>query len=184
MHQLLMNNCDKYTAHARTIHIAWTHIPTKTSEWENIMKMGFAACSNSHLLNYTFVKLIILNTEACSDAQMGKDDYKALILHELGHLLNSPDFEPELPLNYSSPDSLKHSMALLEKIRLVNFQNDEVYADYYAKRFGFDAALINTFHMHHLRYNDYVCHHDLRIEKINGSEVFDGIVRLIDRANF
>lgn len=72
----------------------------------------------------------------------------------------------------------------LEKIKLANIQNDEIYADYFAKLFGFGEHIKSMFMKHQLCYNNPVRFYDLRIEKINSHDIFNGTLKPINKKGF
>jgi len=180
LHQELIKKCDKYDENHHTIYVALnTSISLSDSLLGNAVNQGFAACSSNHWHSNMHVRLIVINVSACLESNISNDEYKAIIVHELGHLMNSPIFEEEPSEWYCIKNKIVYSKDIHDEIKLRNSQNDEVFADHYANKFGLGEQLKSSFLKHQQHFNVPVNFKEFRVEKINSTEVFNGNVKPI-----
>lgn len=180
LHNELMKKCDKYAENFSTIYITLNSIINlEYSPLLVAINQGFIACSSNYYHNNDYVRLIIINLEACRDSEIFSDEYNALIMNELWHLLNCPNFDEEPLFMFCYQNNIKFDKEKHEEIKKLNSQKDEIYADYYAKSFNYGQHLLNTFKKHQNHFKEPVRFSKLRNEKICSSEVFNGNVKPI-----
>ncbi|HSH67557.1 MAG TPA: hypothetical protein VLB84_17575 [Bacteroidia bacterium] len=177
VHQLLSGNCTAYDANLRTIHIA-------TSTEVNIpwAELGFGISKCNYRHNNDLIRVVAINEENCINAELTDNELKAILLHELGHLLNHPilQYEP----NFAECANHGITEEQLNKFKLENRQRKELFADAYAKRHGFHQETIDCFRKFHNLFNNEVFFDTGRVEALNGTNVYNGYVNPIDRNGF
>lgn len=180
IHELLMEQCPKYSENNESIHITTLeeirpHMPNLAQALEN----GFGYSISDHPRNGAKIRIIVINTVKCLEADITPNEYKALILHELGHLLNW--HEPVLVPNhfYCFVNKIAYSQEAHEEAQIMNLLNNEKYADYYAKQFGYGEDLISSFNKHTLHFEEPFRFYDVRVESIENEEQYNGVVKPI-----
>jgi len=90
------------------------------------------------------VHLVMVNPDAYKEAQLTKDEIEAILMHELGHILNTPALEKPIQVKSTSTEDLKLLMESEKEVKKVNSYNSEVYADDYVKQNGYRLPLISS----------------------------------------
>lgn len=180
IHEFLLERCTKYFEYHDTIHITTLeemrpHLNGLTTSFDN----GFGYSISNHPRNGTKIRIIVINTEECIEADITPNEYKALILHELGHLLNWCEPAPVPYYLYCHRNNIDYNKNSENDTKIMNKQNDEKYADYYAKQFGYGEALISSFDKHVLHFKEPFGFYDIRVESILNNEEYNGAVKQI-----
>jgi len=155
IHDLLMEQCPHYNDFNGTIYITTLNEMRPHMEALSIaLENGFGYSISNHPRNGTKIRIIVINTEKCIDVKITPNEYMALILYELGHLLNWQ--EPVSVPNhyYCIVNNLTYSKEAHTEAQNINSVNNEIYADYYAKQFGYGEALISSFDKHNLHFEE------------------------------
>lgn len=95
-----------------------------------------SAITQSLLLDEGKVHLIVINEDLCNGM-----DLIAIILHEMGHILN--EFGTEITPLQAWEKNISNWSELNREIKL----NNEFSADYYAKKYGYQNSLIENLQM-------------------------------------
>jgi hypothetical protein len=180
IHEMLMEQCPKYNEYHETIHITTLeemrpHMGILAPALEN----GFGYSISDHPRNGIKIRIIVINTEKCTDAGIIPNEYKALILHELGHLLNWLEPVPVPNHYYCLVNKITYSLKAHTEAQNLNSVNNEIYADYYSKQFGYEEALIGLFDKHILHFEEPFKFYDIRVESIENEEEYNGFVKPI-----
>lgn len=172
-----LTKCSKYLENHQSIYIALKGKINYNEFISGIIEEGYAVCINNYLFENDRIRLIIVNYDACFKSEISKEEYKAIIIHELGHFLNSPIFEEVPSVLYCLKNKISFDLNKIDEIKKLNSQKNEIYADYYAKSFDYGTHLINTFIKYEKHFGKNVGCCELRIEKINSEEVFIGHIK-------
>ncbi|MGV3460251.1 MAG: hypothetical protein ACO1N9_07335 [Flavobacterium sp.] len=174
-------DCEKFREYSNVIDIdSWENIQGQMQHNKSVADEGFGFCISNFFENGDWKRIIVINMENCNRLDLTQDEIVAVILHELGHLLNSPEFAPEPNLM----DCLRNGSAFdineRDTIRTANATLNEVYADSYANVHGYGAELLSTFKKYHDYFNKPVGYFEERAAKINSDELLEGTVKPIE----
>ena len=87
-------NCPKYQYFGKNIEIdIWENIQNLMPVNKRVAENGFSFCISDYFECDIKKPLIVVNLENCSSAYFTNLEIEAVIMHELGHLLNSPELE-------------------------------------------------------------------------------------------
>lgn len=182
--ELLHENCLKYEETRNTIYVAtWTQMQEKFQSWTRVITAGFAF-STHYLHNRDYIRLIIINEENCNAANLNNEELKAILLHELGHLLNNPALEVEPNNLYCIKNKVRYSAEEHNRVVQLNSLNKEIHADSYAKQHGFAEPTLEGFIKFNALFQEDIGFRDQRVEAITNDEQYLGTVRLINRQDF
>ncbi|MEJ7643907.1 MAG: hypothetical protein WKF87_04905 [Chryseolinea sp.] len=98
----------------------------------------------------------------------------AVVLHELGHVLNKPELQDEPTFEFCFIHGLQFSRKVLDEARESNSIAMEVFADSYANKHGYGNELISTFHKQDKNFEQQIEYSSIRIEKILQGTFFEG----------
>jgi hypothetical protein len=84
---------------------------------------------------------IVIHMGNCRHANLSEREVAALVLHELGHILNAPEFLVEPTFEFCYMNGIHYSRELLEEIREANALQSEIFADAYAGRHGYGSEI-------------------------------------------
>ena len=143
------------------------------------LEYGFGYSISNHPRNGAKIRIIVINTEKCLEAEITNRETKSLILHELGHLLNWCEPIPIPHYLYCVKNKLDYNITAEEETKIINNVNNEIYADYYAKQFGYGEDLISSFDKHILMFEEPFGFYEQRVESIQNEEEYIGIVKPI-----
>ena len=119
--------------------------------------------------------LIVLNFDNINKHQLDDDEIAGIITHELGHFLNKFEkLREPTDMDIVRGTTTREE---IETIKKTNRENNEIYADHFAKMMGTEDGLIssiNKFQRSDLRTNDEIF--QLRLQKLKSLEVFLGVV--------
>ncbi|MFM1771932.1 MAG: hypothetical protein RLZZ71_1074 [Bacteroidota bacterium] len=181
---LLEENCLKYRDIRHTIFIAtWLQMKDRFSYWRNVIERGFAF-STHYLHNSDYLRLIIINEENCNAANLDNEVLKAIMLHELGHLLNHPPLEVEPNNLYCIQNKIPYCREEHQRIAQLNNLKKEIYTDAYAKQHGYTDTTLGGFAKYNVLFQTNVGTYAERVEAINSNEQYIGTVRPIERQGF
>lgn len=180
IHEMLMQRCPRYNEFNETIHITTLnemrpHMPNLSP----VLESGFGYNISNHPRNGTLIRIIVINTEKCINAEITPNEYKALILHELGHLLNFIEPIPVPNHYYCLINRIAYTQEAHAEAQKINSINNEIYADYYAKQFGYGETLISSFDKHIVHFEEPFEFYDIRVESIENEEEYNGVVKPI-----
>ena len=148
--------CAKFKEYGKIIDIdSWENIQGQMQHNRTVADEGFGFCISNFFV--------------------------AVILHELGHLLNSPEFSPEPNLMDCLRNGLPFDVNERDTVRIANATLNEVYADSYANVHGYGAELLSTFKKYNDHFNKPVGYFEERVAKINSAELLEGTVKPIER---
>lgn len=158
----------------------WINIHTlndlafESEENRQIVSKGFGALS---IRDYGFSGksvAVVINTENCKKGNLTEREIAAVVLHELGHLLNEPEPEQEPTVSYCFMNGILFSWERLESVKAANQTRNEVYADLYAKRYGYGAELISTFDKQNEFFDQKIGGYAERVEMLQISAYLEG----------
>lgn len=105
-------------------------------ENKKLVEKGFGGCLFKGYRNFVTDPVIIFNTKKIVEANLTEREIAAVLFHELGHLLNELELEPEP--NFNEHFTFHNNFNVLRnKIRSGNCLKMEIYADSYANRYGY-----------------------------------------------
>jgi Zn-dependent protease with chaperone function len=115
--------------------------------------------------------LVVVNFGNVDLIELDNDELDAVLIHELGHLLNKNN-----PLTVTSAIN-GATQEEIRNVQITNSKNSEFFADYLAKLLGKEAALISSirkFLDSELRANEDLFQE--RIKKLDSDEELNGVV--------
>lgn len=171
--------CPKYDQMTNKIEL---YLPddviTKMPENKEQVEKGFGACLIRSYANGSWRPFIIINMKNCLRANLSEREIAAIVLHELGHILNKPELQHEPTLQFCFIHGIQFNKELLEKVRESNSNQEEFFADSYANRHGYGKELISTFYKQNENFEQKIGNCSTRIEKIRNKEYFEGRITL------
>jgi hypothetical protein len=175
-------NCPKFQEYSDQIEIdIWENVKEVMANNKNIAEKGFAFCISNFFDNGIFKRIIIVNTENCDLVDLSERERAAVIYHELGHLLNSPEFIEEPTVIHCMKNGIEYNKNLHDEIRENNSIQNETFADSYANQYGYGQELISSFNKHNEHFDEQLGYFEIRVEKIINNELFEGNVKPINR---
>ncbi|WP_291132625.1 hypothetical protein [Flavobacterium sp. UBA7682] len=179
VHELLILQCQRYIEFHNTIHITtWDEAHHRMPNYVGIADVSFGFGISNHYYRGNPHRFIIINWVKCTDAEIEPNEYKAIIMHELGHLLNSPDFLAEPDIIYCMKNKLPYDKDTHQQVRNSNALNNELYADSYAVLFGYGASLLTSIEKYNAIYR-VIEYYDERVRSINNNVQLIGFVKPI-----
>ena len=135
----------------------------------NIGKYNFAE------RNVPSCHIIILNIANIKKAELSVNELIAVILHELGHILNSFYSDNYNYFIYARVNGIEHKQIVVES----DFKMEcEYYADFFVKEHGFKDSLIGALNKSDEKiYNQSTKQVRYRKNKLNSEELFKGQIR-------
>lgn len=174
--------CAKFKEYGKIIDIdSWENIQGQMQHNRTVADEGFGFCISNFFENGDWKRVIVINMENCNRLDLTQDEIVAVILHELGHLLNSPEFAPEPNLMDCLRNGLPFDLNERDTVRIASATLNEVYADSYANVHGYGAELLSTFKKYNDHFNKPVGYFEERAAKINSAELLEGTVKPIKR---
>lgn len=169
--------CSRYRQIASRIEI---YLPgdevIKVRENKELAEKGFGTCLiNSNGFGNWNV-FIIINMKNCIKANLTEREIAAVVVHELGHILNVPELKEEPTYEYCFINGIEFKWELLEEVRTANRMAIEIFADSYAIKHGYGKELISTFKKQNKNFEQKIRFCVNRIEKILNHEYLDGKV--------
>ena len=119
-----------------------------------------------------------INISATLIALRKNNRVAAIVYHELGHLLNEPIPEAVPTFLFCYLNEVKYSAHLEDEVRKRNLMQKEIFADSYANKHGYGAALISTFQKQNQLFHQKIGFYNERAAKINNNELFEGNIML------
>ena len=176
VHAELMAQCERYRELHETIYIStWDEAKERMGGRKD---NGFGFGISNHPFQGENHRFVIISWEKCVEANLYPHEIKAVILHELGHLLNAHEKQIEPTAWHCVKNDIEFNDELYQEIKVSNALNNELYADSYAVKFGYGDALISSFEKHRITFED-VGFADERTEKITNNELLIGTVKEI-----
>lgn len=168
-------NCSKFSQNRHLIEIdAWDNIKGIMPHNKEVAEAGFGFCI-PNFREYGKLKwLIVINVANCIKAELSDKEIAAIIVHELGHLLNYPKLLPVPTFSFCMERGINFDAALLDEIKKHNESKIEVYADAYANQHGYGKELITSFEKQNEVYSQKVNYLEARIKSIKNNEKLDG----------
>lgn len=139
-----------------------------------LAEMGFGNCLLKMYDNSNFGISIIINMQKCIQANLTKEEIAAVVLHELGHILNEPELQDEPTFEYCYIRGISFNSEALSEVQESNSQAMEIFADSYANEHGYGNELISTFHKQDKNFEQKIGYSSIRIDKILKKEYFNG----------
>jgi hypothetical protein len=166
--------CPKYKQYGEAIEIdTWENIAYKMLRHKEMAESGFGFCISNYLeLGYS-KPLIVINLSNCSVANFTDRETGAIIMHELGHLLNIPVLD-HVPTILDFFEGREYCVELADKIKKENLKRKEIYADSYAAQNGYGSELISTFHKQNQHFEQKIGFIEERIQNIEMGNSFIG----------
>jgi hypothetical protein len=185
IHFNLIENCTKYQELHIKIYVAtWDEVRNQYQKLESLFNKGFGLNLKHRIAENKDIWLIVLNEQIVRNANLTEEELRAIILHELGHFLNYPALEDE---PYPGKKDELGELFSSDTIKLIKSQNSkkkEIYADAYAKKFGFQQCVLNSFEKHHILIGSEIGFLNDRVDAINSDELFIGGINLPDIKGF
>jgi hypothetical protein len=170
-------NCTKFQIFSDVIEIdTWENIKGKMPRNRKLAESGFGFCITNFYEFGEFVRIIVINLENCNLAQFTNREIAAIILHELGHLLNEPEFIQKPTFLYCFNNGIVFNQKILDEITSEVNMKKEIYADSYANQYGFGEELITTFHKQNLHFEQKIGYLNERVQSLKSKEFFNGNV--------
>jgi|GEM_PF-2511249 len=174
--------CPKFKKYKSKIDVdTWDNIKLKMIHNRNIAESGFGFCIANFFEFGEFKRLIVVNMENCELADFDENEIGAIILHELGHLLNYPELTPEKNFLYCYTNAIKYDKVLDNEIKSKNQMKMEIYADSYANMNGYGIELLSTFEKQNKIFKQKIGYLDERIASINKKEDYVGTIMPIKK---
>jgi hypothetical protein len=127
-------------------------LQTKLQESSSLSD-GFAHVESNYYLREedknVFVTLIVLYHQNCIRTGLTEDEIAAVILHELGHLINDSTDEPVPSVMDSIRTGQPFDPDAAARIKDQNALARECYADHYARMHGFGNEVANALMKHY-----------------------------------
>lgn len=139
-----------------------------------LAEKGFGNCLIKSYNGVDYYVSIILNTQKCEEADLTEREIAAVVLHELGHILNEPELRVEPTFEYCFINGISFDRKVLNEIKESNSIAMETYADSYANKHGFGKELISTFHKQNENFEQKIGYSSIRIKKILNMENLEG----------
>ncbi len=179
IHDELIGDCQRYTEYNNTIHITtWDEARVRMPTWAGTAEVSFGFGISNHYYQGNPHRFIIINWEKCTSANIEPDEFKAIIMHELGHLLNSPDFLAVPDMMYCQKNELPYNKDTYQQVRKSNALNNELYADSYAVLFGYSQSLLSGIEKYNASH-PVIDYYIERVGSINNNTQFIGSVKPI-----
>lgn len=174
-------DCPKFAAFSDKIEIdIWQNVKHQMPHNKEVAEKGFGYCITNYFESGEFKRIIIINLYNCNLAKFSDREIGAVILHELGHLLNNPELAKIPTIMDHFLYGIDYSPDIADKVRRQNDIKMETFADSYANQHGFGSDLISTFHKQNRQFEQKLGYLEERIKCIEKSEVFVGSVFPID----
>jgi hypothetical protein len=171
--------CSKYSQVANRIQI---YLPNdvifKVPENRELAEKGFGTCLIKSYDYGDWDASIIINMRNCTQANFTEREIAAVILHELGHILNEPELQVEPTFEFCFMHGIQFNREVLDQVRESNSMAMEIFADSYANRHGYGTELISTFYKQNRNSEQKIGYCLTRIEKILSKEYFEGKIML------
>ena len=103
---------------------------------------GFGAVIANIRIDSGFKHLVVLNFEIINALSLKPIEIQGVVSHELGHLLNK--YEEEYVPTYLDISLGKASKEDMERLKISNRDNKEIYADHYSKACKTSDGLISS----------------------------------------
>lgn len=167
--------CSKYNEVTNRIEIYLPDDVTfQVKENKELAEKGFGTCVVKRYDFGSWDVLIIINMKNCAQAKLTEREIAAVVLHELGHILNEPVLQDEPTFEFCFIHGIQFSRELLEDVQNSNCIAMEIFADSYANRHGYGEELISTFHKQNKNFEQKIGYCSIRIEKIQNKEYYEG----------
>jgi hypothetical protein len=173
-------DCSKFIENTLIEIDTWSNLNQVMVNSKNVAENGFAFCISNYNDNGVFKRIIIINTENCELLNLTDREITAIIYHELGHLLNSPKLVIVPTVTHCLRNVIKYEKKTEDEIKENNLIQIEFFADSYANKYGYNLELISTFNKYNDHFENKIGYFDLRVEKININELFEGDVKPIN----
>ena len=144
------------------------------AENRQTIEKGFGACS---IRDYAFGGVsaaIVVNMKNCTMACLTEREIVAIVLHELGHILNEADLEPEPTLEFCFIRQIQFSRELLDKVQIANGIKMEAYPDSYVSQHGYRQELLSTFDKQNHFFEQKIGYYAERMEKLQTADYLEG----------
>lgn len=174
-------SCPKFKEYSDQIDIdTWENIKLLMQRNKTVAESGFGFCITNFFELGEFKRIIIINMDNCKKANCTEREVTAILYHELGHLLNTPQLEPVPTIMDFFLYGNEYSADLAEGVRNKNSIKMEVYADSYANQYGYGSELISTFYKQNQYFEQKIGYFEQRLKEINSKIFFEGCVAPID----
>lgn len=184
IHEYLAINCLKYAEEYQTIYVAtWDEVQNKYKDRAKTINGGFAY-STHQSTQHEHKKLIILQEDNYRAADLSPDELKAILFHELGHLLNFPELEPEMTIMECLRQKVQYNKEESEAAVKRNKIKKEIYADAYTKQHGFTEHTIRGFEKYRNWSGNDIGFQNERIDALNSEDAFIGIIQPVNTQGF
>lgn len=185
IHANLIENCNNYQElHTKIYITTWNEVKDLNPKFESSFNEGFGFNLKHPIAKNEDIWLIVLNEQIIRNANLTDEEIRAIILHELGHFLNYPTLEDE---PYPGKKNELGEFYSLDTIKLIKSQNrikKEIYADAYAKKFGYQQSVLNSFEKHYILMGAEIGFLNDRADAINSNELYIGEIKLPDIKGF
>jgi hypothetical protein len=169
--------CPKFRKYRNFIDIdTLENVREQMLHHKEMAENGFGFCITNFFESGNFKRIIVINTNNCKKAYFTDGEIAAIIYHELGHLLNTPELEKVPTIMDFLYNGIDYSEVIAEDVRTGNFKKMEIYADSYANQFGYGTDLISTFHKQNQLFNQKIEYFEERVESINKKDFFEGAI--------
>lgn len=169
----LLKTCSRYQSFKKIIQIdSWENVKSQMQYNQEVAEKGFGFCI-TNFRDTGIVPLIVINMTNCYKAKLTTKEISAIIIHEIGHILNVPTFV-KVPSFYDCfEDGIRYNNKR-EEISLHNALLSELYADSYATIHGFDVDLISTFDKHISYFSTNDGFYEPRVDKLKSKKILEG----------
>jgi hypothetical protein len=170
-------NCSKYRSlEGRVEVVLASEAVFQKSENRELAGRGFGTSLFRIYTKSYWEVAIVIHMENCRRADLSEREVAAVVLHELGHILNEPEFLVEPTFEFCFINGTHYNREVLEETREANSLQSELFADAYASRHGYGSELISTFNKQNSHFEQQIGYCSARIEKILKQEYLEGTI--------
>jgi len=167
--------CSKYKQVRNSIDIYLNEdITYRELRNKELADKGFGNCLIKSYGPGNWSVSIVINMRNCAKANLTIREISAVILHELGHILNEPELQNVPTFEFCFINGIQFSKELMEQVQEANCLAMEVFADSYANKHGYGEELISTFHKQNNHFNQKIEYYTTRVEKIQNRAYLEG----------
>ncbi|WEA00667.1 hypothetical protein [Mucilaginibacter sp. SJ] len=179
VHQQLIANESLYQQHQTDIYyISAADVDQLDNPVSPFVLRGIGGLHSNYCLNDQNVHLVVINPDCCDEADFSESEIQAAIVHELGHIFNMYIHKPLPSILSFYSNGTEYNVEEVERVKLENRTNDEIYADAYARNQGWGKGLQRgLIKYRNTPWSENIPMIDDRLAKFDSDEIFNGGLR-------